>query len=107
MKIPHHKLPREAVGPRGQAVHGVIPGSTDHRILLALRGVGGMTSDQIFARFGAYQGGGLTRLKNAGLVTTPGIGKKGESITITDLGRALTDHSGPLSRSCLITYCQL
>lgn len=107
MTIPHHKQPRDSMGPRGQAVHGVIPGSTDHRILLALRGVGGMTSDQIFARFGAYQGGGLTRLKNAGLITTPAIGKKGESITLTTLGRELTEYAGPLSRRHLITYCQL
>lgn len=103
----HHNQPRAALGRASQPIHGVVPGSTDHRILLALRGVGGMTSDQVFARFGAYQGSGLHRLKNAGLVITPDIGKKGESITLTDLGRRITDHDGPLSRKHLITYCQL
>lgn len=107
MREAHHKQPRAALGRASQPIHGVVPGSTDHRILLALRGAGGMTSDQIYARFGAYQGGGLTRLKNAGLVNTPAIGKKGESITLTGLGQRLTAHDGPLSRAHLITYCQL
>lgn len=103
----HHKAPRAALGRISQAIEGVVPGGTDHRILLALRAPGGMTSDQICARFGGYQGAGLCRLKNAGLINTPSIGKKGEGITLTERGRALTEATGPLSRKHFIDYCQL
>lgn len=96
----HHK-PRV----KSLAIHGVIPGSTYHRILLALR-PNGMSNEQISERFG-YQSGGLTRLKNSGLINTPSIGKKGDLVTLTDFGRCVTEPSGPLSRKHFITYCQL
>lgn len=103
-----HNNPRAALGPRGSAVAGVIPGSTDHRILLALRGAGGMTSDQLCARFGGHQSGALHRLKVAGLVELPAMGHKGHTIRLTDQARELTAAEGPLNRRrTLITYCQL
>lgn len=103
-----HNQPRAVIGRPSQAVAGVVPGSTDHRILLALRGVGGMTSDQICTRFGGYQTGALRRLKAAGLLNFPSIGLKGQPISLTDKARELTDSDGPLNRrSTLITYCQL
>ncbi len=44
----------------------------------------------------------------AGLITTGGMGKKGEGVALTDAGRALVDPDGDLARSkSLITYCQL
>lgn len=102
----HHKQPRAAVG-RPAAVNGVVPGSTDHRILLALRGVGGMTSDQLSARFG-HQGGALHRMKAAGLVVLPSPGQKGRPILLTQKASDLTSSTGPLNRrSTLIDYCQL
>ena len=102
-----HFQPRAALGRPSKAVEGVVPGGTEHQILLALRGCGGMTSDQVRARFGGHQSAALNRLKTAGMVDVPAIGKKGFPIRLTDRGRALTDSNGPLSRSHLITYCQL
>jgi len=91
-----------------KAIEGVVPGSTDHRILLALRGAGGMTSDQLCNRFGTYQSGALHRLKQAGLVDLPAIGLKGKQISLTDKAKELTSPHGPLNRrNTLITYCQL
>ena len=88
--------------------NGIVVGSLDHQILLALRGPGGMTSDQVYARFPASPSGALHRLKVAGLVSMPGNGQKGKPIRLTDAGRAAVDPAGPLARSkSLITYCQL
>lgn len=102
-----HTQPRTALGRIPKAIEGIVPGGTDHQIMLALRGCGGMTSDQVHARFGGHQSASLYRLKTAGMVEVPAIGKKGFSIRLTERGRALTDAGGPLSRSHLITYCQL
>jgi len=100
--------PRASLGRASNAVDGVVPGGTEHRILLALRGAGGMTSDQVCARFGGHQSGPLHRLKVAGLVEMPAIGHKGRPISLTDKGKDLTSADGPLNRrSTLITYCQL
>lgn len=93
---------------RPKAVNGVIPGGTAHLILLALRGAGGMTSDQVCARFEGHQTAALGRLRDAGLIDIPSIGQKGKQIRLTDSGRTLTEPNGPLSRrATLITYCQL
>ncbi|MFN4325208.1 MAG: hypothetical protein ACK4FP_04910 [Azonexus sp.] len=100
--------PRRAPGRPSQAIEGVVPGGIEHRILLALRGPGGMTAEQIRDRFGDYKSAALSRLKKSGLVTLPAPGSKGVPITITALGRTLTDSAGPLNRTRnLITYCQL
>lgn len=100
--------PRAALGRPSQAIEGVVPGSTDHRILLALRGAGGMTSDQVCSRFNGHQSGALHRLKVAGLVELPAHGHKGKPINLTEKARELTSADGPLNRrSTLITYCQL
>lgn len=102
-----HRQPRAALG-RPAADHGVSPGSTAHLILLALRGAGGMSSDQVCTRFGGHQSGALYRLQQAGLIAMPPTGHKGKPISLTDTGRALTAADGPLSRrKTLITYCQL
>lgn len=102
-----HAQPRAALGRPVKNVEGVTPGSTDHRLLLALRGPGGMTTDQIRTRFGGHQTASLYRLKTHGLIVVPRTGDKGVPIALTERGRALTDPSGPLNRSHLITYCQL
>lgn len=102
----HHKCQRAALG-RPKAVNGVVPGGTAHLILLALRGAGGMTSDQVCTRFKGHQSGALHRLQVAGLVEMPANGQKGKPIRLTASGRTLTEPSGPLSRrATLITYCQ-
>lgn len=94
--------------PGVQTIAGVVPGGTAHLILLALRGAGGMTSDQLRARFGGHQSGALHRLQVAGLVDMPPNGHKGKPIRLTDVSRALTEPTGPLARrKTLITYCQL
>lgn len=91
-----------------RAVSGIAIGGTAHLLLLALRGAGGMSSDQVCARFEGHQSGALFRLKEAGLVDLPASGQKGKPIRLTDSGRALTDPDGPLSRrKTLNTYCQL
>ena len=101
------RLPRAALGRTSAAIGGIVPGSTDHLVLLAIRGCGGMTSEQISARFG-YVSASLYRLKKAGLIDLPAPGQKGIPTRITEAGRALTEADGPLSRrKSLITYCQL
>lgn len=103
----HHKQPRSNLGRPSKAISGVVPGSNDHRILLALRGPGGMTSEQITARFG-YVAAALHRLKTAGLIELPKPGQKGVTTRVTEAGRQLTNAHGPLARAqTLITYCQL
>lgn len=92
--------------PRREA--GVVVGSLDHQILLALRAPGGLTSDQLYARFHPSPSQATCRLRNAGLVVTPPNGKKGEAVRLTDAGCALVAPEGPLARAkTLITYCQL
>lgn len=89
-------------------INGIVPGSTLHLILLALRGVGGMTSDQVYARFNGATSAALHRLKADGLIVLPANGHKGKPINLTDRGRELTRSDGPLSRRTpLNTYCQL
>ena len=108
MSTARHNQPRAALGRPSQAVSGIVPGSTDHRILLALRGTGGMTSDQVRNRFNGHQSGALHRLKVAGLVELPAMGHKGRLISLTEQGNALVSPDGPLSRrKTLIAYCQL
>lgn len=93
--------------PGRQSINGITPGGSGHLMLLALRGVGGMTSDQMNERWPGASGT-LNRLRLAGLVEMPGTGKKGFAIVLTASGRALTDPDGPLSRrATLNTYCQL
>lgn len=102
-----HTQQRAALGRPSPAIFGVVPGGIDHRILLALRGPGGMTSDQVYVRFNSPSGS-LHRLKSAGLIEMPGTGHKGKPIHLTESGRSLTNADGPLSRrKHLITYCQL
>ncbi|MFZ2269074.1 MAG: hypothetical protein WAV95_15975 [Azonexus sp.] len=103
----HHKAPRAALGGRTPQVCGITPGSTDHRILLGLRGPGGMRSEQVYARW-PHASTALYRLKTAGLIDMPDHGQKGQQISLTSRGREITEANGPLSRSkTLITYCQL
>lgn len=93
---------------RPERIDGIVVGSLDHQILLALRPAGGMTSDQVYARFPASPSGALHRLKVAGLVSMPGNGQKGKPIRLTDAGRRAVDPAGPLARAkSLITYGQL
>lgn len=103
----HHKAPRAALGERTPKVCGITPGSTEHRILLALRAPGGMRSEQVYLRWPSASNN-LNRLKSAGLIDMPNPGQKGQQISLTEQGRNLTDANGPLCRSkTLITYCQL
>lgn len=104
----HHKTSRAEPGRPSKAIEGIVPGSTDHRLLLALRGAGGMTSEQVCARFGSYQTSSLGRLRDAGLIDLPAIGQKGLGIHLTEKGIALSNPDGPLCRrGNLINYCQL
>lgn len=100
--------PRAALGNSAKATGGLMPGGVEHRLLLALRGVGGMTKSQITERFGNPQSGPLHRLRVAGLISMPDIGQKGDAVQITPTGLALTAPDGPLCRrKTLNTYCQL
>lgn len=93
---------------RAQRCNGIVVGSLDHQVLLALRGPGGMTSDQVYARFSGSPSGALFRLKAAGLITMPPNGHKGKPISLTEAGRQVIDADGPLARrKSLITYCHL
>lgn len=100
-----HIEPRAAIGRPVKTVAGVLPGGAEHRLLLALRGPGGMTPEQIQARFG-HVSASLHRLKQKGLISIGSHGQKGFAASVTDTGRALTEAGAPLSRSHLITYCQ-
>lgn len=92
-------------GPR--AIGGVIPGSSAHRLLLALR-AGNMTSEQIAERFGRYMNDAAWRLARRGYLTAPPIGKKDGCMALTAEGKALVSPDGALARrTSLITYCQL
>ncbi len=103
-----HNQPRAALGGKDEAISGITPGSVHHRLLLALRGVGGMTSDQVYARFNSSPSAALHRLKAAGLVEMPPNGQKGKPISLTSAGRELISPTGPLCRrKTLISYCQL
>lgn len=94
---------------RPARINGVVVGGTEHMILLALRGPGGMTSDQVYERFaGGGTSGALHRLKVAGYVAMPGNGQKGKPIRLTEAGRSAVAPDGPLARSkTLINYCHL
>lgn len=90
-----------------KAFGGVIPGSSAHRLMLALR-AGKMTSEQVAERFGRYMNDAAWRLARRGYLTTPALGKKDGCLSLTDAGKALVSPDGPLSRrKNLITYCQL
>lgn len=103
-----HNQPRAALGGKDQPISGITPGSVMHRILLALRGVGGMTSDQIYARFESSPSAALHRLQADGFIEMPAAGHKGKPIRLTDSGRCLIAPTGPLCRrKTLISYCQL
>jgi hypothetical protein len=85
---------------------GIVVGSQDHQILLALRAPGGMTSEQISNRFTHSPSSALSRLRAAGLIAS--TGEKEKQTTLTEKGRALVDPDGPLARRrTLNTYCQL
>ena len=87
---------------------GIGVGSLPHHVLLALRAPGGMTYEQILARFPPAPSSAVCALARAGLIARLGNGKKGEAITLTAAGRALVDPAGPLARSkTLINYCHL
>jgi hypothetical protein len=97
-----------ALRTRPERHHGILVGSLDHQILLALRPEAGMTSDQIYERFPRSPSQAICRLKRAGLIVTGGMGKKGEGVHLTPAGRALVDPRGDLARSkTLINYCHL
>jgi len=88
--------------------NGIVVGSLDHRILLALRAMGEMTTEQLYERFRPSPSQAMCALRRAGLIVTPGMGKKGEKVALTDAGRAAVAPDGPLARRhSLITYCQL
>lgn len=90
-----------------RAIGGVVPGSTAHRLMLALR-AGQMTSEQVAERFGRYMNDAAWRLAQRGYLTAPAIGKKDECLALTEAGKALVAPDGALSRRIsLITYCQL
>ena len=92
---------------RPKPVAGIIPGSTEHKLLLAMRAPGGITAEQIANRFG-YVSASLCRLRAKGLIVMPAPGQKGQPVSLTDAGREITGESGPLNRAkTLITYCQL
>ena len=102
--MPGHHNPFAA---RQARIDGLIPGSLQHQILLALRAPGGMTAEQVYARF-ASPSTAMFLLRRAGLIVTPPSGHKGEAIRITEAGRALVDPRGKLARSrTLINYCHL
>lgn len=86
---------------------GIVVGSTDHKILLALRAPGGMTTEQIYARFPGQPSSAISRLRTAGLIED-GEGSKEKQVSLTPRGRELVDPDGPLARRrTLNTYCQL
>lgn len=88
-------------------VGGVVPGSSAHRLMLALR-AGPMTSDQVAERFGRYLNDAMRRLDRQGYLGKPAPGKQGERIALTDTGKALVSPGGPLARrTSEIVYCQL
>jgi hypothetical protein len=90
-------------------INGIVVGGLCHQILLALRGVGGMTTEQLYARFeGGWISQRLTELRRASLIEMPDGGGKGKPVRLTDAGRRLVDPDGPLARrKTLTTYCQL
>lgn len=92
-------------GPK--SVGGVVPGSSAHRLMLALR-AGNMTSEQVAERFGRYMNDAAWRLARRGYLTAPALGKKDGCLALTAEGKALVAPDGALARrTSLITYCQL
>lgn len=90
-----------------KSVGGVIPGSSAHRLLLALR-AGNMTSEQVAERFGRYMNDAAWRLARRGYLTAPAIGKRDGCLALTEAGKALVSPDGALGRcNSLITYCQI
>lgn len=83
---------------------GIVIGSVDHLVLLALRAPGGMRTDQLYARFPTSPSSAISRLRAGGLIQD-GADK---AIFLTDKGRELVNPDGPLARRrTLNTYCQL
>jgi len=102
----HHPLGAGQIHTAPTRRLGIVVGSQDHQILLALRAPGGMSSDQINARFAYSPSAALSRLRSAGLIVA--TGEAGKQTTLTEKGRALVDPDGPLARRrTLNTYCQL
>lgn len=90
-----------------KAIGGVVPGSSAHRPMLALR-AGNMTSEQVAERFGRYMNDAAWRLARRGYLTAPALGKKDGCLALTEEGKALVSPDGALARrTSLITYCQL
>lgn len=84
---------------------GIVVGSVMHRMLLALRAPGGMTTEQIYERFRSPTGE-IASLRSAGLITCDGNQVK--QVNLTEKGRELVHPDGPLARRrTLNTYCQL
>ncbi len=101
--MPAHHKPRLG---RPDAVAGVTPGGTRHKILLALRAPGGLTTEQMYERFGGATSGALGDLKRFGLITMGDMGQKDKPIRLTAKAAELTHPDGPLNRRThLITYC--
>lgn len=99
---------RNNVRTRPERIGGLVVGGLPHRILLALRAPGGLTQDQVRERFPGKNTEAMTELRRAGLIDALARGKKGETVRITDAGRAAVSPDGPLARArSLITYCQL
>ena len=97
-----------AMRTRPERKNGIVIGSLDHQILLAVRAPGGLTSEQVYDRFPHSPSGAMYRLKSAGLISVPPTGQKGGAIRLTEAGRQLVDPAGPLARSkTLINYCHL
>lgn len=88
-------------------VDGIAIGGQCHKILLALRPTGRMTTDQAYERWPSPHGA-LQRLAAAGYINKPPLGAKFKEIEITPAGRALVEIGGALARrNTEIVYCQL
>ena len=88
---------------RPKRIDGILAGSMEHQILLAVRAEG-VTNDQLYARFRSPSQA-MCALKRAGLIVTPPNGQKGKPVRLSDAGRALVDPDGPLARrNSLIDY---
>ena len=105
----HHPVGDGRIHTAPQRRLGIVVGSQDHQILLALRAPGGMTSDQLNARFPHSPSSALSRLRADGLVEIDDFaGIRSKALKLTEKGRGLVDPDGPLARRrTLNTYCQL
>lgn len=98
---------RDRITPRPEIKSGIAVGSLSHRILLALRAPGGLTTEQVYLRF-CCPSQVMCAMKRAGLIVTPPSGAKDGVVALTAAGRAIVDPDGPLARrKTLINYCHL